>query len=52
MNQELHRIAEWINSQAERVIVGISGHGASGKTTFAHHLITLFGAGELECSQY
>lgn len=43
MNQELHRIAEWINSQAERVIVGISGHGASGKTTFAHHLITLLG---------
>lgn len=43
MNQELHRIAEWINGQAERVIVGISGHGASGKTTFAHHLITLLG---------
>lgn len=43
MDQELHRIAKWISGQAARVIVGISGHGASGKTTFAHNLISLLG---------
>lgn len=43
MEQELQRIVKWISGQAGRVIIGISGHGASGKTTFASRLISLLG---------
>ncbi|MEK4517456.1 phosphoribulokinase [Paenibacillus sp. FSL H8-0122] len=43
MEQELQRIVKWISGQTGRVIIGISGHGASGKTTFASHLISLLG---------
>lgn len=43
MNDILQRIAGWMNSQTGRIIIGISGHGASGKTTFAHDLIRLLG---------
>lgn len=43
MEQELQRITDWIGGQSERVIIGISGHGASGKTTFAGELIRRLG---------
>ncbi|WP_449536386.1 hypothetical protein [Ferdinandcohnia sp. Marseille-Q9671] len=41
MEKVLHKIANFINSKDEKIIVGISGHGASGKTTFARNLIKL-----------
>ncbi|MFG6494719.1 phosphoribulokinase [Fictibacillus sp. UD] len=43
MEKILHEITNRINSSDERIIVGISGHGASGKTTFANKLVTLLG---------
>lgn len=41
MDKILHKIADFINKQDKKIIIGISGHGASGKTTFANHLIEL-----------
>ncbi|OXM16131.1 uridine kinase family protein [Paenibacillus herberti] len=41
MDTILQKIANLINDQPKRITIGISGHGASGKTTFAHNLITL-----------
>ncbi|KZE69184.1 phosphoribulokinase [Fictibacillus phosphorivorans] len=43
MDKILHDIEKWIKSSEGRIIIGISGHGASGKTTFATKLITLLG---------
>jgi uridine kinase len=41
MEKVLHNIAERLNNQEGRMVIGISGHGASGKTTFAKNLLTL-----------
>lgn len=41
MENILHKIANFINSKDEKIIIGISGHGASGKTTFANNLIKI-----------
>lgn len=43
MDKILDRIANWINHKDQRIIIGISGHGASGKTTFANKLAQLLG---------
>lgn len=44
MDKILHKVADWINNNTdEKIIVGISGHGASGKTTFANNLLKLLG---------
>lgn len=43
MDRMLHRIANLINNNDQRIIIGISGHGASGKTTFANKLLKLLG---------
>ncbi|WP_456274673.1 uridine kinase family protein [Bacillus sp. AK031] len=43
MDKIIQDIADWIRNQEERIIVGISGHGASGKTTFASNLVNLLG---------
>ncbi|WP_405099621.1 uridine kinase [Oceanobacillus sp. FSL H7-0719] len=37
----LQDIADFVNKIDERIIIGISGHGASGKTTFANRLLKL-----------
>jgi uridine kinase len=41
MDKVLHEIANWISAEDKRVTIGISGHGGSGKTTFAHNLLKL-----------
>lgn len=41
MDKILHDIVSRISKNDERIIIGISGHGASGKTTFANNLIKL-----------
>lgn len=41
MNQFLQEIINWINKKNGHVIIGISGHGAAGKTTFAIKLVNL-----------
>lgn len=43
MDRILHRIANLINTNDQRIIIGISGHGASGKTTFANKLVKFLG---------
>ncbi|GLC88377.1 uridine kinase family protein [Lysinibacillus piscis] len=42
MEKLLQRIVSWAKASEERLIIGISGHGAAGKTTFAKQLIQLF----------
>lgn len=41
MDRILDEIANWINNKDQKVMIGISGHGASGKTTFANKLVKL-----------
>ncbi|MCA1060188.1 phosphoribulokinase [Rossellomorea aquimaris] len=43
MENILHTIADRLTKQEGRMVIGISGHGASGKTTFAKKLLTLLG---------
>ena len=35
----IHKIKAWVHNSNEKLIIGISGHGAAGKTTFAHLLM-------------
>lgn len=39
MNTLIQQITNWIHSSNKKRIIGISGHGAAGKTTFAQQLI-------------
>lgn len=43
MDKILPMLTNLISKQNKRFTIGISGHGASGKTTFAHNLIKLLG---------
>lgn len=43
MDKVLHKIANLISTQDKRVTIRISGHGASGKTTFAKNLLDILG---------
>ncbi|GIO92363.1 uridine kinase family protein [Paenibacillus lactis] len=43
MERILHKIATSVRGEDKRFIIGISGHGASGKTTFARSLLKLLG---------
>ncbi|WP_047981827.1 uridine kinase family protein [Ornithinibacillus contaminans] len=43
MDELLHATAKWIIQQDDKIIVGISGHGASGKSTFSAKLQNLLG---------
>ena len=38
MKQLLDDIQRWINQNDERLLIGISGHGAAGNSTFANDL--------------
>jgi uridine kinase len=43
MEQFLQKIANYIANNDKKIIIGISGHGAAGKTTFANKLVNLLG---------
>lgn len=43
MEKTLQEIVHLINQTDKKIIIGISGHGASGKTTFANKLVKLLG---------
>ncbi|WP_433747586.1 uridine kinase family protein [Falsibacillus pallidus] len=47
MKQILLKTADWIKGQNRRIVIGISGHGASGKTTFAGKLLALLGENDV-----
>lgn len=49
MQNIVHKIADLIRSREKRITIGISGHGASGKTTFANNLLTILGQ---DCVNY
>lgn len=46
-NTLLQEIIHWINETEEQIIIGISGHGAAGKTTFANRLVNLLNQHEV-----
>lgn len=39
MKTLIQEIISWIDKCDKKLIIGISGHGAAGKTTFAHRLM-------------
>ncbi|AQQ54320.1 uridine kinase family protein [Planococcus lenghuensis] len=39
MDRLVREIADWLNAADRRLVIGISGHGAAGKTTFANGLM-------------
>jgi len=39
MNNLIQKIKAWVLNSDEKLILGISGHGAAGKTTFSHLLM-------------
>jgi uridine kinase len=47
MDQIVRDVASLIKCKNKKMIIGISGHGASGKTTFAKKLIHLLGEDEV-----
>ncbi|MFC4559703.1 uridine kinase [Virgibacillus kekensis] len=47
MDKILNKIAKLVCSKERKIIIGISGHGASGKTTFANNLIKLIGQSDV-----
>jgi uridine kinase len=47
MDKILHNIADRLTKQEGKMVIGISGHGASGKTTFARNLLKLLGGREI-----
>ena len=47
MNNLLDEVIDWINKSDKPVIIGISGHGAAGKTTFSTKLTQLIGINEV-----
>ncbi|MGM7702384.1 uridine kinase family protein [Pseudalkalibacillus sp. Hm43] len=47
MEELIHQIARQVNTSKKRLIIGISGHGASGKTTFANQLVKVLGQDEV-----
>lgn len=47
MEKLLQEIIHWVRMTDEQIIIGISGHGAAGKTTFANRLVSLLKENEV-----
>ncbi|MCL1701867.1 phosphoribulokinase [Lysinibacillus sp. Bpr_S20] len=47
MDKLLQEIVTWINKRDKPTVIGISGHGAAGKTTFANKLINCLNEDEV-----
>ena len=47
MDQLSEKIVNWVHLIDKRIIIGISGHGAAGKTTFANKLVNLLNKNEV-----
>ncbi|MED2186795.1 AAA family ATPase [Bacillus wiedmannii] len=47
MDKLLQEIINWLRMSDEQIVIGISGHGAAGKTTFANRLANLLNQNEV-----
>lgn len=47
MKKLLQEIVDWVSTTKEQIVIGISGHGAAGKTTFSKELIHLLNQDEV-----
>ncbi|HDR7798456.1 phosphoribulokinase [Bacillus tropicus] len=47
MDKLLQEIVNWLRMSDEQIVIGISGHGAAGKTTFANRLVNLLNQNEI-----
>lgn len=47
MDKLLQEIINWLRMSNEKIVIGISGHGAAGKTTFANRLVNLLNQNEV-----
>lgn len=47
MDKLLQEIVNWLRMSDEQIVIGISGHGAAGKTTFANRLVNLLNQNEV-----
>lgn len=47
MDKLLQEIIHWVRMTNEQIIIGVSGHGAAGKTTFANRLVSLLNENEV-----
>ncbi|MEC0343684.1 uridine kinase family protein [Peribacillus frigoritolerans] len=47
MDKLLQEIINWVRMTDEQIVIGISGHGAAGKTTFANSLAILLNQNEV-----
>ncbi|TKC14930.1 uridine kinase family protein [Robertmurraya kyonggiensis] len=47
MDRLLEKITNWIRATDGEIVIGISGHGAAGKTTFANRLMSLLNQNEV-----
>ncbi|MFJ8530297.1 uridine kinase [Bacillus sp. NPDC094106] len=47
MDKLLQEIINWVSMTDEQIVIGISGHGAAGKTTFANMLVDLLNQNEV-----
>ncbi|PEJ94826.1 uridine kinase family protein [Bacillus wiedmannii] len=47
MDKLLQEIINWLRMSDEQIVIGISGHGAAGKTTFANRLVNLLNQNEV-----
>jgi uridine kinase len=47
MEKVIQELAKLINREDKRIIIGISGHGASGKTTFSQNLLNHLGSDDV-----
>ncbi|MGG1220835.1 phosphoribulokinase [Priestia endophytica] len=47
MDKLLQEIINWVRMTDEQIVIGISGHGAAGKTTFAKRLLNLLNQNEV-----
>ena len=47
MNDILNEVLNWIKKSDKSVVIGVSGHGAAGKTTFSTKLAQIIGLNEV-----
>lgn len=47
LDKLLQEIVNWLRMSDEQIVIGISGHGAAGKTTFANRLVNLLNQNEI-----